>query len=386
MTCNIHERCDLRCDPSRQHVVRAVELCLTPSDSEYGSDDEDDNAEGRSNCSHSQEGSDFASDVELPIPEVARVDPIMDREDVALGELAYTMAPSFPGEIFVPSRSEPTIIDEFLPGFTYDILPSSGRHIRLLKMKPAIFLADVLDCELISVLWEDAIPPFDALSYCWSMDARPAPQQRSVPSIGPRYILMNGKRLLIQESLALALHRYLRLGCTWIHRDYERWKGKAEYLWADGVCIDQSHIAEKTTQVAMMGEIYRRARRVFIDLGHVPDDWISALHLMQTIQHTTPSRLVLVSDEHMGHFEIPPPDHISWIALGYVLEMPWFVRTWVVQEVVLSERSPLVMFGRYSFHLTTLERRSDSPWNKGIGRQSAHKCSDGVLAVTTSAQ
>jgi len=368
LTCSIHEWCDLRCDPGREHVVRAVELCLTPSDSECGSDDEDE--ERSAIGGRSQAGSDSAgSDVESPIPEVAPVDPITDHEDHSLGELAYTMAPPFPGDIYIPDRLEPTTIDESLPRFTYDTLPSSGRHIRLLKIKPAIFLADVLDCELISVPLDDTIPSFDALSYCWSMDARPASQHHEAPSVGPRAILVNGKQLVIQESLALALHRYRRLGCIWLRRDRERWKGKAEYLWADGICIDQAHIAEKTTQVTMMGEIYGRARRVFIDLGHVPDDWISALHLMQAIQYITryvPERGVLVSDENMhSDFEIPPPDHISWMALGHLLEMPWFRRTWVVQEVVLSERSPLVMFGRYCFRFAMLEQAVRFAINQG---------------------
>jgi hypothetical protein len=38
-------------------------------------------------------------------------------------------------------------------------------------------------------------------------------------------------------------------------------------LWADAICINQSDINERNTQVKLMGEIYRTATRVHVWLG-----------------------------------------------------------------------------------------------------------------------
>ncbi len=46
-----------------------------------------------------------------------------------------------------------------------------------------------------------------------------------------------------------------------------RWRGSAGLYWIDGVCIDQSNPAERSEQVAFMGEIYREADRVVVWLG-----------------------------------------------------------------------------------------------------------------------
>jgi hypothetical protein len=46
------------------------------------------------------------------------------------------------------------------------------------------------------------------------------------------------------------------------------WKeGDAVYLWADGICINQLDVEEKTSQVKLMDEIYRRAKGVVAHLG-----------------------------------------------------------------------------------------------------------------------
>ncbi|KAN0095053.1 hypothetical protein V8E51_015764 [Hyaloscypha variabilis] len=44
-------------------------------------------------------------------------------------------------------------------------------------------------------------------------------------------------------------------------------QGQAIYLWADGICINQLDVEEKTWQVKLMGEIYRRAEGVVAHLG-----------------------------------------------------------------------------------------------------------------------
>ncbi|KAG9228491.1 heterokaryon incompatibility, partial [Amylocarpus encephaloides] len=82
----------------------------------------------------------------------------------------------------------------------------------------------------------DKAPPYLALSYVWG---DPAPV---------KLIVCNEKRMLITKSFL--------------------WKeGRAVYLWADGICINQLDVEEKTCQVKLMGEIYRRARGVVAHVG-----------------------------------------------------------------------------------------------------------------------
>ncbi|KAK4182814.1 heterokaryon incompatibility protein-domain-containing protein [Podospora australis] len=150
------------------------------------------------------------------------------------------------------------LVDVDLPIFKHDPLPQGRRllhHIRLLKINSAIFLADVLDCELnmVSLNDEDAPPPqYDALSYCWSSaeDEDESADEFVVEGDGI-WIIINGQRCKIGHSLAGAPLRYLR------------WKGKSEYIWADGICINQSDDVEKSAQVSIMDQIYRRASRCY---------------------------------------------------------------------------------------------------------------------------
>lgn len=41
-------------------------------------------------------------------------------------------------------------------------------------------------------------------------------------------------------------------------------------IWADAVCINQSDVEERSEQVALMGEIFRRAYQVVVWLGPEP--------------------------------------------------------------------------------------------------------------------
>ncbi|KAK3682886.1 heterokaryon incompatibility protein-domain-containing protein [Podospora appendiculata] len=270
--------------------------------------------------------------------------------------------------------------------FTYDSLPdisNSSSHIRLLKIKPAIFLADILDCELISVpIVSPETPPFDALSYCWDLEPW-CPETKCFPvrEGEPRSIVVNGMQLPIQVNLHEALHRYRRLGCgIFTSSGGSRWNGKAEYIWADAICIDQSNTREKSTQVARMDQVYRRARRVFVNLGDVPDTWFPALELMVLIRSILGDGFydAIQVDNYFAEnrtllfdqARVPPEGHPVWRELGYLFLMPWLNRTWVLQEMVLLVNRPVAMFGRFGFDLKLLLKPSLLLWyqdSPGLG-------------------
>lgn len=85
-------------------------------------------------------------------------------------------------------------------------------------------------------------PDYEALSYTWEG------QSPSVP------VSINGKVLLVTDNCEKALRRLLRgrLNRT---------------VWVDSICINQGSLPERSHQVSLMAEIYRRASRVNVWLG-----------------------------------------------------------------------------------------------------------------------
>ncbi|WAO86310.1 HET domain-containing protein [Fusarium falciforme] len=88
-------------------------------------------------------------------------------------------------------------------------------------------------------------PSYETLSYVWGDQSN------------TRQITCDGSPRTITESLYLALSR-LRL------RDRPR------TVWIDQLCIDQTNDVEKSPQVSVMRDIYRKASRGLIWLGELP--------------------------------------------------------------------------------------------------------------------
>ena len=125
----------------------------------------------------------------------------------------------------------------------------SPRSIRVLNLRPSEDLSDPVEVSLFEVTLDELHSKqqsYEALSYVWG-----APTG-SVPC------LCDGKELLITPSCDDAL-RHLRLPDE--HRN----------LWVDAICIDQASdedsIEERNTQITLMGEVYRTAKRTLCWFG-----------------------------------------------------------------------------------------------------------------------
>ncbi|EHK50906.1 hypothetical protein TRIATDRAFT_2771, partial [Trichoderma atroviride IMI 206040] len=123
----------------------------------------------------------------------------------------------------------------------YPQLPDE-RSIRLIKIHGAASPLAEIHVDLVAVPLDGA-PSYDALSYSW--DNQPL----------DKVIYANGRKFPVTKNARSAIQR-LRLT-----------EGQSRYLWVDAICIDQKNIAEKSSQVAMMAEIYQKATRVNIWLG-----------------------------------------------------------------------------------------------------------------------
>ncbi len=128
---------------------------------------------------------------------------------------------------------------ERLP-FSHDTL-LSAEHTRLITIFPSRRDTDEIRTELHQASMH-APPQYDALSYTWGGQTPTRP------------VICNNRVLLITENAFSAIRRL-------------RCHSEPRKLWIDAICINQALATEKTTQVAMMAEIYSKAHRVIIWLG-----------------------------------------------------------------------------------------------------------------------
>jgi hypothetical protein len=76
-------------------------------------------------------------------------------------------------------------------------------------------------------------------------------------------------------------------------------------LWIDGICINQVCVEERNTQVSMMADIYRNARRVLVWLGASTRDIEKAMAYCRCA--------VYIPLKHTRGLELPtPPERSRW--------------------------------------------------------------------------
>lgn len=157
---------------------------------------------------------------------------------------------------------------------------------------------------------EDPKDSYSALSYVWGL-------QEPKTSIS-----LNGHQLDVVPNLLRALQHLRRHPVV-----------SGQHLWVDAVCIDQTDLQEKASQVDMMGEIYRRADQVFIWLGTEAEQSNSAMELLDAVPlNKDEAALQTFLDATIGRDE-------SWRALRHLFERDYWRRVWVLQEVLLSRKA-----------------------------------------------
>lgn len=104
-------------------------------------------------------------------------------------------------------------------------------------------------------------------------------------------------------------------------------------LWVDFVCINQSDIQERASQVGMMGDIYRQAEKVIIWLG-MPTP---ASKLGMKILSFLAGDGNLMKDSPWEGYS----PEIVVAAMKDIIERPYFERIWVVQEGALAKKTNL---------------------------------------------
>jgi hypothetical protein len=189
----------------------------------------------------------------------------------------------------------------------------TGRTIRLLSIEPGE-LDTPVRCALKETCLDDTSTPYFALSYCWGLG------HSSVE------ITCNSHPLFITPGLHSALLEYRR-------------RGVSVSLWVDAVCIDQSNVTERTSQVRMMQTIYSSAARVVVWLGEAEATDGLALDVLKAIN--APWAMCRDSNRHQISFFYGQNHAVhdamlaaqvsdaSFDALAAFLLKPWFSRIWM---------------------------------------------------------
>ncbi|KAL8876952.1 MAG: hypothetical protein Q9198_004939 [Flavoplaca austrocitrina] len=288
-----------------------------------------------------------------------------------------------------------------MAAYVYDRLDPSRKQIRICTIHPGPF-EDPIKCSLSTVLLDDN-PRYETLSYAWG-----AP-------VFDHTVLVDGAVLKVTRSLHDAL-RYLRPRKKYFGAvDESPWdiRDATAVLWADAICINQADLDERSSQVCLMGDIYRRGARLHVWIGTVEeiredlrqaniDKQMDALDLVTPEQFSefkmfllshepTCSRPVALSsaalsgdvdadvmgaleilkvfteDKHVQHLpffnplsadtdlELHKPWYVGLAMLLGILTQPWWKRVWAVQEVLLStptsSQPTLIRFSHYKISL-----------------------------------
>ncbi|KAH9989491.1 heterokaryon incompatibility protein-domain-containing protein [Xylariaceae sp. FL0662B] len=205
--------------------------------------------------------------------------------------------------------------------FTYGP-PLRGRNVRLIEIRPGSESGEnPLEIDLAERSLDTA--KFEALSYVWGEKAT---RQR---------IRCNGRWMHIGSNLLDALRERAR----------RRLFGP---VWADAICINQSDDREKTAQVRMMRDIYARAQRVVIWLGREQagdrEGYELAKSLYQKLDGANYNMDATTYDfDDFGPISEgvsgPRIDNPGWADLFDILGHPWFTRIWVIQELLVAQKS-----------------------------------------------
>ncbi|KAJ4348553.1 uncharacterized protein N0V89_009930 [Didymosphaeria variabile] len=219
--------------------------------------------------------------------------------------------------------------------YQYSDLPSPT-HTRLLELQPASDVTTELRCHIHVVdLYDVQTPLYDAISYTWGGETF------------SQSLLVDHKdepsRMRITANLFDAL-------CMFRRQDASR------LLWADAVCINQKDDAEKSKHITLMTDIYRVASTVLVWLGY----------------DTTADRAVARIDRLARLANLPSKSHSKphlgplRFCLSNLVNLPWFSRRWIIQEVVLNPNVVLhcgaerILFVRLGLVVDVLDSQSQT--------------------------
>lgn len=187
---------------------------------------------------------------------------------------------------------------------------SQPTEIRIAIIEPAMKQDAPLRFSFRQACLDDLEGRYEAVSYVWG---------EPILSF-PVYHVEDGSQLPVTQNLDRALRR-LR------HRLDPRW------LWADAICIDQRNDGEKAIQIPLMIDIFRGAKKVLAWLHQGDESLERGMRFLDYLSRRLRKSIADTEDE--------PTEKGDDMArkleeVAKFLDLPYFRRIWVIQEVVFS--------------------------------------------------
>ncbi|KAJ4362940.1 hypothetical protein N0V83_010057 [Neocucurbitaria cava] len=191
--------------------------------------------------------------------------------------------------------------------------------IRIARIRPSLSLEGPIRCEVVEETL-DSPPPYIALSYAWDGHE------------GKVSVICNGSNLSVTPNCARALRQIREL-----HGRYH-----AVDVWVDAICIDQGSdpdaLSERSQQVQIVGEVYKKATHVIAWLGdHQARSQEICDYLVQV------SKACLNEENETQAWAAARNVALemtrNWMGFTYnfrnFFRRSWFQRLWPVQEATL---------------------------------------------------
>ncbi|KAI0545380.1 heterokaryon incompatibility protein-domain-containing protein [Xylaria curta] len=192
--------------------------------------------------------------------------------------------------------------------YQYPALPLDSSAIRLVLLLPSPERHYDIICRLCSTTLDRSdSDKYEALSYVWGDPSK------------KKAITVDNKSFPATENLESALRNL-------------RYRDKPRVLWIDSMCINQSDVAERNSQVQQMGRIYENAEKVIIWLGPESEDSDAIMSIMRRQATSTPF------PTKYSNIGGPDARYTYGVEAFYnLLQRPWFKRAWCVQEFGLAK-------------------------------------------------
>lgn len=202
----------------------------------------------------------------------------------------------------------------------YEDLQCSYAQIRLIRLsRDDTNRSGQVSGELTTFSLNDpSCPPFTTVSYTWGDK-----EYHDEP------IQLNGHDIFVLKNV-LALFRML---CS---TSSEAFNLAQDWFWIDSICINQANLSERTSQVKLMGQIYRQANATIVWLTEGSNNANAAIELLSQLAN----RRHELRHGYKKRGKLMPADlvdHPGWKPLEGLLDLPWWRRVWTLQEFILAK-------------------------------------------------
>ncbi|KAL2061465.1 hypothetical protein VTL71DRAFT_6842 [Oculimacula yallundae] len=228
--------------------------------------------------------------------------------------------------------------DTWLPHLKKELeyFPLRDSEIRLLRILPRSAYDDIqltLDHFQCDFSYRST-QAYRALSYCWG----------DISDLVA--IIVNDCKLSIPRSLEATIRELQRRGY--------------DYLWIDAICINQGDNDERGHQILKMRDIYYNAFETIIWLGEENEHTKEAISIFDCLATQNPEVLFQMRMTQLLRTRPKDLKNLSgWISVAALLALPYWKRTWIIQEMTMS-RHTVLLWGSHTIAIRNIEMALDT--------------------------